>query len=317
MRVSAFAAVCGLLLGVTACRRSPSAAHRAQETPSPAGAASAGDVVLARFDGRVLTLREFDERLASQPPSVRAEFANPEARERLLEEMVRLELLLDEAKRRGFDRTPRVRVRVSELIVEEMMSSLFGSEGAEASKITDEEVQSYYDAHSAEFSTPEERRASDIVFGDRPRAEAVFRQLGSHPGDEAFFRQRARDERGDTKGPGGSGDGAFFSEQSSTGPEAPLREAVFQLHRVGDITKVVESGGRFHVLMLTGVRPALVRKPGDVQTLIRARLSQEKRRKAIAEFTDGLRSRANTRIDGELVRHSSAAPSSSAATGTR
>ena len=71
------------------------------------------------------------------------------------------------------------------------MNGLFGSEAAEASKITDEEVRNYYEAHAAEFRILEERRASDIVLGDRQRAEAVLRQVASHVGDEAFFRQRA------------------------------------------------------------------------------------------------------------------------------
>lgn len=266
--------------------------------------------MLARFDGRVLTLREFEERLASEPPSVRAQFATVEARQKLLEDMVRLELLADEARRRGIDRSPRVRVRISELIVEEMMSGLFGSEAAEASKITDEEVRNYYDAHAAEFRIPEERRATDIVLGDRQKAEAVLRQVSAHAGDEAFFRQRAREQGEDPEIRARSGDRGFFSEASSNGPDAKIREAIFRMQRVGDIgATVVESDGRFHVLMLTGIRPGLVRSLTDVQTLVRARLTQEKRRAAIAKFTDDLRVRAHTEIHGERLGVPAAVPS--------
>jgi peptidyl-prolyl cis-trans isomerase C len=308
------------LFAVSACRASSVEGRAERGAPSPSGAASAADDpgkspegdVLAQFDGRVLTLREFDERLASQPPTIRAQYATPEAREKLLEEMVRLELLVDEAKRRGIDRSPRVQVRVSELIVEEMMNSLFASEGAEASKITDEDVRRYYDSHSAEFRAPEERRAGDIVVGDRPTAEAVLRQVSAHPGDEVFFRQRARDGSGAPTTPASSGDQGFFSEASSSGPAGPIREAVFRIRRVGEVgTEVVESEGRFHVLMLTGVRPALVRNLADVQTLIRARLTQERRRESIAKFTEDLRVRAHTRLNTALLRPSSGAPSPS------
>ena len=303
------AASTALLLVLSACQRPKAEPRREPAAPSPSSSVG----VLAQFDGRVLTLHEFDERLASQPPNIRAQYTATEARERLLEEMVRLELLLDEAKRRGFDQSPRVKVRVSELIVEEMMNTLFGSEGAEASKITDEDVRAYYDAHSAEFRAPEERRASDIVLADRTKAEAILRQLAARPGDEAFFRQLARVESEDPRARASGGDQGFFSEASSIVPAAPIREAVFRIPRVGEIgAKVVESEGHFHVLMLTGVRPALVRNLDDVRTLIRARLAQEKRRDAIARFTDDLRTRARTRIYPELVRRPSGAPSASA-----
>ena len=301
-----------LWLVLAACQSPKAEPHREQRPPSPASSASSAGV-LAQFDGRVLTLQEFDERLASQPPNIRKQYATTEARERLLDEMVRLELLLDEAKRRGIDRSPRVKVRVSELIVEEMMNGLFGSEGAEASKITDQDVRNYYDAHSAEFSAPEERRASDIVFADRAKAEAALKQVAGHPGDEAFFKRLAHEQSEDPRGRSISGDQGFFSEASSSVPAAPIREAVFRIPRPGAVaTKVVESEGRFHVVMLTAVRPALVRKLEDVRTLIRARLAQEKRREDITKFTDDLRTRGNTRVYPELVRMPAGAPSASA-----
>jgi hypothetical protein len=47
----------------------------------------------------------------------------------------------------------------------------------------------------------------------------------------------------------------------------------------------------------------------DVQTLVRARLTQEKRRAAIAKFTDDLRVRADTQIHPELLGSPPTVPS--------
>lgn len=161
------AACIGLVVVLSACRED----------------AQRGDgVVLAQFDDHALTVEEFQSRLAAMPPEMRAEYAAPAARERLLNDMVRLELLADEAKRRGVDRSPQVKVRVSELVVEEMMNGLFGSESAEAAKVTDDEIRRYYDAHAAEFRSPAGVRPLDDVrtlirarLAQEKRREAVAR----------------------------------------------------------------------------------------------------------------------------------------------
>jgi hypothetical protein len=149
-----------------------------------------------------LTVRDFEERLASQPPQIREQYATREAREKLLADMVRLEVLAQEARRRGLDRSPRIKVRVDELLVEEMMNSLFGSEESQAKTITDDEIRRYYDAHSAEFA---------------------------------------------------------------------------------------------------GVRPGMARSLAEAETLIRARLAQEKRREAAARFTDDLVARAHVQTRRDLL----------------
>lgn len=200
----------GIALVFVACRTAPTSDKPVDPAPSPSVAAPAG-TVLAQFGDRALTVAEFEARLSSLPPEIRAQYAEPAARERLLNDMVRLELLYDEAKRRGVDRSPSVKVRVSELVVEEMMNGLFGSEAIEAAGITEDEIRRYYDAHAAEFRSPAGLRTLD-----------------------------------------------------------------------------------------------------DVRTLIRSRLSQEKRREAMSRFTDELRARAQPRVYLDHLPKASPAPRASA-----
>jgi len=152
----------GVALVLIACRSNPAD----EKPPAPAPSASVtspADTVLAQFGDRTLTVAEFEARLSSLPPEIRAQYADPAARERLLNDMIRLELLFDEAKRRGVDRSPSVKVRVSELVVEEMMNGLFGSEAVEAAGITEDELRRYYDAHAVEFRSPAGLRTLDDV----------------------------------------------------------------------------------------------------------------------------------------------------------
>src|SRR6476659_9093674 len=106
-------AAMALVLVCVACRGSSSKeTPKAAVTTAPSAAGVDGSPVLAELDGRVITLRDFDERLSRQPLALRIQYKSAEARRRLLDDMVRLELLADEARRRGIDRLPEVRDRI-------------------------------------------------------------------------------------------------------------------------------------------------------------------------------------------------------------
>jgi peptidyl-prolyl cis-trans isomerase C len=130
--------------------------------------------VLAELDGRVITLRDFDERLSRQPLALRMQYRSADARRRLLDDMVRLEVLADEARRRGIDRLPEIRDRISELLAEELTSEVFATDTT-TGDVTDAEVKAYYDAHAAEFHTPEVRELKDVAVLIRQRLRAERR----------------------------------------------------------------------------------------------------------------------------------------------
>jgi peptidyl-prolyl cis-trans isomerase C len=282
-------------------------------TAAPSASVGAdGSPVLAELDGRVLTLRDFDERLSRQPPALRAQYKSVEARRRLLDDMVRLELLADEARRRGIDRSPEVRDRISELLAEELMNDVFATD-ARGNDVSDAEVQGYYDAHAAEFHVPEEREAIALMLDTRAQADEVLRRAAAHPGDEASFRELVRDDGRNPTSTARSFDTGFFARTSAGRLPAAARDAVFDIRAVGEVHPAVAGDGAFYVLMLTGIRPALVREPKDVATLIRQRLHAERRSRAIAEFVDGLRARGHTQVHPERLGSATAASASPSA----
>jgi peptidyl-prolyl cis-trans isomerase C len=301
------------------CRSSSSSTGTPKATvtaPPSASTGADGTPVLAEFDGRVLTQRDFDERLSRQPPALRAQYRSVEARRRLLDDMVRLELLADEARRRGIDRSPEVRDRVSQLLAEELMNEVFATD-IKTGDVSDGEVQAYYEAHAAEFHVPEERAAIALVFDRRAPADEVVREAASHPRDEAFFRGLVRDDGRAPPSAARAFDSGFFARTTDGRLPAVARDAVFAIHGVGDVHPVVASEGAFYVLMLTGIRPALVRETKDVAALIRQRLHSERRNRAIADFVDGLRASGHALVHSErLVGATAPTPSASASAAT-
>jgi peptidyl-prolyl cis-trans isomerase C len=261
--------------------------------------------VLAKVGDTVITLGQFADRLSAQSPYLRTRYASPERRREFLDNMVRFELLALEAKKRGQEDQPDVERVRRQMMVQQMMKDIFDDKGVKLSDITDPEIKTYYDTHQSDFHKPAQRRASHILFKDRQKAEAALKKLTAAGDDMEPFRKLAKDENQDPETKDRVGDLRFFSLEPEAGETAPpnaVRKAAFSLTKTGDLyAKVIESEQGFHVLKLTGERPALDRSLEDVRRLIQNRLWREKREAAIEKFVSDLRQKADVKENLDLL----------------
>jgi peptidyl-prolyl cis-trans isomerase C len=261
--------------------------------------------VLAKVGDTVITVGQFADRLGSQSPYLRSRYASPERRREFLDTMVRFELLALEAKKRGLDKDVEVdRVR-RQTMVQQMMKETFDEHGVKLSDISDAEIQAYYDAHPTEFHKPAQRRASQILFKDRGKADAALKKLQASPESMELFVKTAKEQNQDPDSKERDGDLRFFSREPTPGDEGPakeIREAVFSLKTTGELyPEVVGTPQGFHVLKYTGERPALERTVQDARRLIQNRLWRQKREAAIEKFVTDLRAKADVKENPELL----------------
>ena len=304
-----------VVLGLSSGCRGAQPAAEATPGPSKVAHEAAHDagVLLARFGDRVITRRQLEQGLAGQPKALQEEYKAPGARQALLERMVRLELLADEARHRGLDRQPEVQRKLDELLVEELMNQLFGEKALEATPLTDVEVQRYYEAHAAEFHTPEERRASEIIVGDVRAAQLLLQRVAARPGDDAHYRRVTEQLAKDPAFQGAqTRELGYFSRGTLGEPPPAVRDVAFGLSRVGEIApQSVAVDGKFHIVRLTGIRPPVDRSLADVQNLIRSRLRQEQRTQGIERLVAELKHKTQLQTYPErLADPAASAPSS-------
>jgi peptidyl-prolyl cis-trans isomerase C len=261
--------------------------------------------VLAKVGDTVITLGQFADRLAAQSPYLRARYTSPTQRREFLDNMVRFELLALEAKNRGHEQQPDVERVRRQMMVQQMMKEMFDDKGVKLSDITDDQIKVYYDEHKPEFHKPEERRASHILFKERPKAEAALKKLVAAGDDMELFRKLAKEDNQDAETRDRLGDLRFFPREPAadeTAPPKSVREAAFSLHKTGEIfPKVIESEQGFHVLKLTGERAVLDRSLEDARRLIQNRLWREKREASIDAFVTELRAKAEIKENLDLL----------------
>ena len=259
--------------------------------------------VLVQIGDETITVGQFANKLADQSPYLRARYNSPERRREFLNNMIRFEVLAQEAKRRGLDELPEIARTRKQAMTQQMMKEMFENR-IRLSDVTDEEVAAFYEENRGEFNKPEQVRASHIRITSRATASRVLRQLKASETDVALFRRLAEQHNSDEATRENSGDLRFFSRaanadptEGATVPDA-IREAAFGIPRIGGVHgELVEIDGAFHIVKLTGRRAAIRRTLDEARRPIQNRLWREKRESAIEAFVDELRGAADVEVN--------------------
>ena len=276
-----------IAIGAAALASAACASDRSDETPS-AGAGH-GDA-LATVGDAVITTADVERRLAGLSPYERARYTSLEQRRELLDNMIRFEVLAQEAQRRGFDEHPDVVRTVKELMIQRMMEDKLGE--LDPGDIPTEELRAFYEARADEFHRPEEVRASVIVLRDRGRAEAILED--AQDASPRRFRELVEAHSIDAKTRERGGDLRYFTRDTEDLPQ-PLIDAAFSAGP-GEVKGPIDGGdGSYLIVKRTGHRPAIERTFEDVIPQIRNRVYRKQRAEAQAKFLEELR--AATEID--------------------
>jgi hypothetical protein len=242
----------------------------------------------------------------------RLRFQTPDRRKKLVEELVNVELLAAEARRRKLDQDPAVQERLRQVLRDEVLrSARESSPGPES--IPEREVRAYYDAHKEEFRTPERRRVSVIALRDAAAAATVLGQ--ARAATPAAWGALVKSASGVTgpeapgpeelgpEAPELAGDLGFVSAPGEVRgmnrrvPE-PVRAALFRMAQVGDVWgEVVAAGGAFYILRMTSRAEPAQRSFAEAERTIRVTLAEQRLAETEAKLERELRQRYPVRID--------------------
>lgn len=261
---------------------------------------------VATIGDRVITAGEFAEIVASKGPFLSVRYNAPERRRELLDQLVRFELLANEADARGYDDLPEVVRSRKQLVVRRFLKREY-EDAFSPDDVSDEDVAAYYEAHLAEFNKPAQIRASQIVVATEAEARRLLRQLLAAPTDVRLFRALAEEHDTDPATRDRFGDIGFFSSPEERQPGEPevapeVATAALSISAIGGIyPDVVHTSRGWHVLKLTGRRAPLHRSLEEASRPIRHRISRDRREAAVDELLARLRGEADVSEDLSLL----------------
>ena len=126
--------------------------------------AETAQAVLVTVGEEAITQADLDARTAMLPPQIRSRFESQAGRQQLLDQVVLVSLLSQEARRLGIDKQDEVAKKIKEMTDNIIVQELTRQQVSSDISISDEDIASYYQANKEEFVRPEQINTSVIIF---------------------------------------------------------------------------------------------------------------------------------------------------------
>lgn len=246
---------------------------------------------LARVNGKVISLQEFDQRYKDSLKYF--QFRAP-SKKNMLEEVIKREIGLQEAHKLGLDRDPAVVDQMNTVLYQAFLNKKLGKQ-FDAIQVTDDQAKDFYDRNP-------EIRTSHIFIAVRPDAK---------PDEVKAAADRIKEIQGKLKN--GQMSFAEIAQKFSEGAAAPMGgdidwqtgdhldpayyNAAMKLS-VGGVSPIVRSQFGYHIIKLTGKRSwDEVDRPA-----VKRIVFDQERQKIFENFMTQLRKQANVTIHGDLLK---------------
>ena len=243
--------------------------------------------VLAMVNDTKITAADLQKEIEQLPFHSRSSLANGQGQERLLEEMIKRELLVHEAERRELDSQPEIKERLEESRRSILLNALLTQEILNQVQVTDADVRAYFDKHRDELETGE-IHLKQILVKDPKEAEEIHARLLKKEGFEELAKQYSADKATGAKG----GDLGFVSRGQMT-PE--LERAAFSL-KPQEISQVIKTPKGYHILKLLERKRTVTLKYEQVKDRLQPFAQADKQRERLEGWIKELRRSSKVKV---------------------
>ncbi len=154
---------------------------------------------------------------------------------------------------------------------------------------TDDQLKAYFEKNISKYKTPEEIRASHILVSDKATAEKILAQLKNGADFAELAKKYSQDPSSRDKG----GDLGWFSRGKMV-PE--FEKAAFALKKVGDISGIVKTSYGYHIIKLTGRKPAHTPTLDEVKDQVREDYIKDETNKRFSDWYKKVYDQSNIEI---------------------
>jgi len=256
-----------------------SCSKKGAETVKEAGPKSP---VLAKVGAVEITQSDFDREIKTLPDYAQQMFEGKAGREKFLEELVKKEVLYQEAVKKGIEKNPDFMKKMEEFKKLTMVQELLEKEIMSRAKVSDQDVKDYYEKNKADFATTSQIKASHILVKTEEEAVKVLDRLKKGEKFEAIAKKESLDKQSAKNG----GDIGYFSK----GQVVPEFEKAAAGMKVGEVSSApVKTSYGYHIIKVTDRKTGPVIEFDRVKEIIAQRLSGEKQKEAFDSYVSELK----------------------------
>lgn len=272
-----------LCVAVTGCKQQAGEAKK--------GAKSG--VVLAEVNGATITDTEFYKEQENLPPYLKPMTETPEGRKEMLDTMVVRELIMQQAQKEGIDKSPAVAAKLEDLKKRVVVEAFLKKKVEESANVSDADLKAFYDKNIDKFKTGEQIRASHILVKTEPEAKEIEKQLKAGGNFEDLAKKHSIDGAA-AKG----GDLGWFGK----GSMLPDFEKVAFSLKEGATSGIVQTKFGYHIVKVTGKRPAGTRTLEEMKDQIKAAMAPEKQQETFKKLKEDLKKNAKINVKDDALK---------------
>jgi peptidyl-prolyl cis-trans isomerase C len=203
---------------------------------------------------------------------------SPQLREMVKQELIRREVFLQEAQRRGLSEKPEVKFQLDVQRQNTLIQALMRDE-LDKRPVSEADVKAAYETQKKQAGD-KEYRARHILVEKEDQAKGIIDQLKKGAKFEELAKQ--------SKDPGSAANGGDLDWAGANAYVGPFSEAMTKLEKGKYTEAPVQTQFGWHVIRLDDVRDAQVPPLAQVQGQIREALQQQR----VQAFAEELRKKA-------------------------
>jgi peptidyl-prolyl cis-trans isomerase C len=239
--------------------------------------AVADDTAAATVNGVSIPQSRVDMRVKIATSQGQAD--TPELRRAVRDDLISLEVLAQEAKKKGLNKDPEV-IQQIELANQSVLVSAFVQDYAKNHPVSDDQLKQEYDKLKVNLGS-KEYKARHILVDSEAEAKSIIAQLGKKGNFDKIAKAKSKDAGSADKG--GELDWAVPSNFVP-----PFASALTSLKKGAYTKEPVKSQYGWHVIKLDDVRDLKMPSFEELKPQIQQRLQQQ----SIQEYVADLRSKA-------------------------
>lgn len=279
---------CSLLFTSLACEKGDKTKAKGGEKES----------VLAKINNEQITLSDFNEKIKDYPALSHAGGnIDYQTKKGFLDNLIVRELLYQEALKKGIEKDKETASFIEEMKKRIVVERFFKKEVDEKAKVSDEELQKFYNEHPDEAKNTVDIRAAHILVKTREEAEMVKNKLKTGSKFEDLAKAYSIDPGSKSRG----GDLGFFSKGMMV-PE--FEETAFKLKK-GEVGDIVQTRFGFHIIKLLDKKEGKTKSFSEVKGELENKLITKKRKDMFDSLVAGLKSKAKITINEDILKQDS------------
>lgn len=247
---------------------------------------------LARINTKIITLQEFNKIYTENLNYFQYKAPTKQA---VLDDLIKRELGIQEAKRLGLDKKVEVIERMNTVLYNSLLDKALAP-SFEKIKITDENIKTYYKKN------PEIRTSH--IFVSLPQASSASDQKSAYDRIKKIYDESLTEKnmsfdevaKKHSEGPSAA-KGGDVDYQTKDKLDPAYYAAAVKLEKPGKISSIVRSQYGYHIIKLTGIKPW---EEVDIEQVKRMFLEEEKT-KALETYMTTLKNKAKISINESLL----------------